>query len=492
MYHKQDIKWIKHLDFIILDIICAEIAFVIAFLLRHGSVNLPILFNSFYRQILILLPGADLVIILLCDRFHGVLKRGYYKELISSINQVIFVEGLILFYTFLVKSTSLYSRKTFVFFPFFYLMFSYAIRILWKNILFHSETFFSKRSLIFIVTADRVDYAFSILDETYANLFHIKGLVVLDQDWEGQVYGGLPVVANKENLLNYLTNEWVDEVLFSVSEYADINKPEGEFHDSIIEMISEMGITVHIDLGRLENIIGQKQMIEKIGRATVLTTSMNTISPMEVIIKRMMDIVGGLIGCFITLIFIIIFGPLIYIASPGPIFFQQDRVGRNGKVFKMYKFRSMYMDAEARKAELMEQNQMEDAYMFKLEFDPRIIGCKRLPDGSIKKGIGNYIRDLSIDEFPQFFNVLKGDMSLVGTRPPLVSEVAIYEHYHKSRLAMKPGITGMWQVSGRSKIMDFDEVVKLDRKYVNEWSIGLDLRILFKTIMVVLKRDGAM
>jgi lipopolysaccharide/colanic/teichoic acid biosynthesis glycosyltransferase len=183
---------------------------------------------------------------------------------------------------------------------------------------------------------------------------------------------------------------------------------------------------------------------------------------------------------------------MIYIKSPGPIFFKQTRVGKNGKLFKMYKFRSMYLDAEARKAELMAQNRIQGSLMFKLEYDPRIIGCKKLPDGTVKKGIGNFIRDWSIDEFPQFINVLKGDLSLVGTRPPTVDEWENYELHHRARLAIKPGITGMWQVSGRSNITDFEQVVELDKKYIREWSMGLDFRILLKTILVVLGKDGSM
>ena len=209
-------------------------------------------------------------------------------------------------------------------------------------------------------------------------------------------------------------------------------------------------------------------------------------------LKRLIDICGGIVGCIITGILFVILAPLIYIQSPGPIFFSQERVGKNGKRFKIYKFRSMYLDAEERKQELMEQNRVEDGMMFKLEFDPRIIGCKKRADGTIKKGVGNYIRDWSLDEFPQFFNVLKGDMSIVGTRPPTMDEWGKYEIHHRARLATKPGITGMWQVSGRSDITDFEEVVALDTKYINDWSIGLDIKILFKTVLVVLHREGAM
>ena len=228
------------------------------------------------------------------------------------------------------------------------------------------------------------------------------------------------------------------------------------------------------------------------GKYTVLTTTINTVTTKQMFLKRLLDIAGGLAGCMITLILSIFLAPAIYIKSPGPIFFSQERVGKNGKRFKMYKFRSMYMDAEERKKELMKENRVKDGMMFKLEWDPRIIGCKKLPDGTMKKGIGNYIRDFSLDEFPQFFNVLKGDMSLVGTRPPTIDEWEKYDLHHRARLAIKPGVTGMWQVSGRSNITDFEEVVNLDREYINRWSLGLDMKILFKTVLVVFKKEGSM
>ena len=183
---------------------------------------------------------------------------------------------------------------------------------------------------------------------------------------------------------------------------------------------------------------------------------------------------------FISLSILFVFvAPAIYVKSPGPIFFSQERVGKNGRKFKIYKFRSMYMDAEKRKAELAEQNKM-NGFMFKMDNDPRII-----------KGIGSFIRKTSIDEFPQMWNVLKGDMSLVGTRPPTVDEFEKYDYHHKSRLAVKPGITGLWQVSGRSNITDFEQVVELDNTYIREWSLSLDLKILFRTVLVVLGKEGS-
>ena len=302
---------------------------------------------------------------------------------------------------------------------------------------------------------------------------------------KGETICGIPIVANHDGIVDYACDEWVDEVLIPPCS-------EDEYPEKMADIFLEMGIAVHTGIAKNGTAHGGYKQIEKIGDYTVVTSSENYANPSALLVKRGMDIVGGLVGCLFTLIIMIFVGPAIYIASPGPIFFSQERVGRNGRKFKMYKFRSMYMDAEERKKELMKQNRVKDGMMFKLEWDPRIIGTKKLPDGTIKKGIGNIIRDFSLDEFPQFFNVLKGDMSLVGTRPPTVDEWDKYDLHHRARLATKPGITGMWQVSGRSNITDFEDVVKLDRQYIAEWNFALDIKILFKTVLVVFKRDGAM
>ena len=222
---------------------------------------------------------------------------------------------------------------------------------------------------------------------------------------------------------------------------------------------------------------GKNQTVERMGNYTVVTTCINMASAGQLVLKRIMDICGGLAGCILTGIIFLFVAPAIYIKSPGPIFFSQYRVGKNGRKFKIYKFRSMYMDAEERKKELESQNEM-NGFMFKMKDDPRITK------------VGKFIRKTSIDELPQFFNVLKGDMSLVGTRPPTVDEFRQYESHQKRRLSAKPGITGLWQVSGRNNIKDFEDVVKLDVQYIDNWSIGLDIKIILKTIKVVFEKGG--
>lgn len=197
------------------------------------------------------------------------------------------------------------------------------------------------------------------------------------------------------------------------------------------------------------------------------------------ILKRGIDIVAGVVLLLIAVIVGLIIYPIVQSQSKGPLLFKQKRMGKNGQTFEFYKFRSMYLDAEELKKHLMDQNEVSSDYMFKLENDPRVFP------------FGQKIRDWSLDELPQAWNVLKGDMSLVGTRPPTQNEYEKYDWHHFQRLRMKPGITGMWQVSGRSNITDFEEVVALDMKYISDWSLLLEIQIVLKTLLVVIKREGS-
>ncbi|MBP5298269.1 MAG: sugar transferase, partial [Lachnospiraceae bacterium] len=226
------------------------------------------------------------------------------------------------------------------------------------------------------------------------------------------------------------------------------------------------------DLGKAVSVVGDFL------NYTVISYTMFRSSYKRLFIKRVFDIVGGFVGLILTGIITLFLAPAIKLDSPGPVFFSQTRIGKNGRRFKIYKFRSMYIDAEERKKELMSQNEMS-GLMFKMEDDPRVTK------------VGKFIRKTSLDEFPQFLNVLKGDMSLVGTRPPTENEFQEYNEHYRRRLSMTPGLTGMWQVSGRSDIQDFDEIVKLDLKYIDNWSLTEDFKILLKTVGVVLFSKGA-
>ena len=199
----------------------------------------------------------------------------------------------------------------------------------------------------------------------------------------------------------------------------------------------------------------------------------------QLLLKRAVDVVASALGLLLLSPLFLVVGILVKLSSPGPVLFSQVRVGLGGRRFRILKFRSMVQDAEQKLADLAEKNICTDPRLFKMKNDPRTTR------------IGRFLRQSSIDELPQLWNVLRGDMSLVGPRPPLPSEVALYEEHQYSRFDMKPGVTGPWQVSGRNQIIDFDEVIRLERAYMRHWSIWKDLEILVRTVPAVLKMAGA-
>ncbi len=483
MYKKESTGWFKHYDFILLDMICLQAAFLLAYIIRgfEGNPYSIVL----YRNMAVFIAFADIVTLFFFETLKNVLKRGPYIEFMETVKHVVIVSALGVFYLYLVQDAQDYSRLMLGIMYVIYFFLTYTVRQIWKTILRRRMVIGGNRSLLIVTRADEAAEAVLNLKKNNYEMFTLSGLVILDRDMTGQKIEGIPVVAGAADAPMYVCQEWIDEVLIIPS------VEEDPLLQDLVHKFVESGVAVHLNLSREVNIPGQKQIMEKVGNYTVLTTSMTFVSAKQLFIKRAMDIAGGLVGCLLTGIVFIFVAPAIYISSPGPIFFSQERVGKNGKKFKMYKFRSIYLDAEERKAALMAQNKLGDAKMFKMDFDPRVIGNKILPDGTKKTGIGSFIRSTSLDEFPQFFNVLKGDMSIVGTRPPLIGEVSEYELHHRARLAIKPGITGMWQVSGRSDITDFEEVVKLDTQYISNWSVGLDIKILLKTILVVFKKEGS-
>ncbi len=482
MYRKKGRGWTKHVDFMLLDVLCLQLAFIVSYIFRFGADN-PYTDND-YRTLAIAFLFIDFFVEIVSDSFKNVLKRGYFDEFIATCKHVVLVELVATFYLFTTQMGSVYSRISYYIMVPVYIVIAYTARLLWKRVLQKQEFNSEKKSLLIIAPEMILRETLQAVSQNRLGYSKIMA-VSLDTDLKGKVICGIPVVADKKNVIEFTCGEWVDEVFIPPC-------GESEYPDNLVEAFMEMGITVHTGITRAGSLPASHQQVEKIGAYTVITTSMNYADSSKLLVKRLMDIAGGLAGCLITLVITIIFGPLIYISSPGPIFFAQERIGRNGRKFKMYKFRSMYMDAEERKKELMAQNKISDGLMFKMDFDPRIIGNKILPDGRKKTGIGQFIRKTSLDEFPQFFNIFKGDMSLVGTRPPTLDEWEQYEPHHRARMAFRPGLTGMWQVSGRSNITDFEEVVKLDTKYINEWSLRLDVKILFQTVLSVFKSDGAM
>lgn len=481
MYKRDSVRWLKHIDFMIFDLLCLEFSFIIVYFIRMRQ-N-PFL-DEEYLNILFLLVFIDIFVFFLFEPYKNILKRGLYREFMQALKQTIIIVSVLMLYIFALQMGIQFSRIVIFVASFTYFLLSFAVRCIRKNYLQKKSSGKEGKSSLLIVTNKRhVENAVQNIKSNNYERFKIKCVILIDAYLNGMIYDDIPVIAS-DDILSYIQTEWVDEVLI------DLPINEQLLNNDMIETILDMGITVHLNLFHENEAMmttQNSQHIERIGNATVLTSSLKTATTQDLFMKRSVDIFFGLCGSIIACILGILIAPFIYAKSPGPLIFTQIRVGKNGKQFKIYKFRSMYMDAEKRKKELLEQNMLKDSKMFKLKNDPRIIGCEK---GS-GKGIGNFIRKTSIDEFPQFFNVLKGDMSVVGTRPPSLDEWNEYDAHHRARLAIKPGITGLWQVSGRSNITDFEEVVRIDKKYINDWSIGLDFKIILKTIIVVLKKEGS-
>lgn len=458
----------KHIDFTIVDILAVQFALVLAFWMRFGFDN-PYA-NEDYMRLAIVMILIDICVVFLSESYTGILRRGNIQEFKAVIvhSTSVFLGTVV--YMYGMKLSVIYSRK---------LLFSFWIlaavieligHVLLKNYL--RKRMLRARNLSSMIIVTTENEAIGCLREfeglPYRD-YEITGLVIVDRDRVGEKLRGVPVVACADNFLEYVKKNVVDEVFILGNTRSS--------SEALADELLELGVTVHFSLVH-ESSLRPNKVVEKYGRYMVLTSSMRIASRRELFVKRAIDIIGSIVGLAIMGIAFLIFAPMIKIQSPGPVFFSQVRIGRNGRKFKFYKFRTMSVNAEEMKKDLEAQNEMQ-GLMFKMEDDPRIFP------------IGKFMRKYSIDELPQFWNVLKGEMSLVGTRPPTVDEFEQYEVHHKARLGIKPGLTGMWQVSGRNKVTDFEEVVALDTSYITNWSIGLDIKILLKTIQVVVSGRGA-
>jgi exopolysaccharide biosynthesis polyprenyl glycosylphosphotransferase len=272
-----------------------------------------------------------------------------------------------------------------------------------------------------------------------------------------------------------LKNSYVEEVFFCIPRTLT-NK--GFLIDTYLRICEEMGRPARVFMNILSSTRFATWKFHRFMDRPTIISSTAELDPDQVIFKRMLDILVGTIGFLGLVVLYPLLAIIIKITSPGPVFFRQVRVGRNGKRFIIYKFRTMQADAERQKKELLAHNELDGA-VFKIKDDPRVTR------------VGKFMRKFSLDELPQFINVLKGEMSLVGTRPPTPDEVCQYEKWHHRRISVRPGITGLWQVSGRNKISNFDDIVKLDLTYIDSWSIWLDCKIILKTIFVIFQRDAA-
>ncbi len=466
------------------DLLTMAVSVLLAWLITDGLFGVLIPYTSTdWLQTLCLLFVAFVVTFFFFDQDKNIVTRSENEEISLSLRFNIALGLVYAGCMLLAKATMLDSRYFAVTVPAVnavLLPFSHAIL---KRLLIRFQRSWGMETLVGVVTTS--DRAERLIPE-------------IQKDWSRRVVGvslleatsaaistrvcGVEVKATFDDFMDWIRREALDEV------YVDVPMDSGESFIPYLDEMESMGLTVHFRLPLLDRIeeaccdeTSAARLSRSLGRCAggnIVTMGTVELQLRDQIAKRCMDVVGAVIGCIISIPIIAVVAIPLKLESPGPLFFKQKRVGRNGRYFYIHKLRSMYVDAEARKKELMAQNEM-NGLMFKMEDDPRVTK------------VGKFIRRTSIDELPQFFDVLRGDMSLVGTRPPTVDEYKQYESHHKRRLSMKPGITGLWQVSGRSDIEDFEEVVKLDVAYIDNWSLWGDVKILFKTIYVVFAGKGA-
>lgn len=323
---------------------------------------------------------------------------------------------------------------------------------------------------IFVGSATQYEKVIRFINKSNMGVV-VKGYVVEGETvYDGDTTEYLGTISELEDIIHRCS---VDQVFFMQHTYQTID------YEKYIDLCMTLGVTVRlINHPYLED--HAQNYVCSIGTYPTVTYHRVVLDVYSRAIKRTFDVVLSIIGIILSSPIMLVTAIAIKLDSKGPVIFKQERVGKNGRRFHMYKFRSMCINADEMKAQLQEQNEIGDGMMFKIKDDPRITK------------VGKFIRKTSIDELPQFFNVLVGTMSLVGTRPPTLDEVEKYATEHWRRLSMRPGITGMWQVSGRSTITDFDEVVALDTKYIDNWSVWLDLKIMVMTVLqVIVKKPGA-
>lgn len=470
MYENK--KTFESILVLIVDLCSLIVSMGLAFWLRYG-----IFYGRFEHgdQIWLLFFAVALygLMFVLMDFSHHFFRRGMFDELVSVVKSEVIFSAVLILALFVMHRSADLSRLVFGYQIVINTVVMYAARVIFKQYMVkvYRNSRHSNRLLV-VTSSDQAENVLENLKEYNEWNRTIAGVVLTDTAQVSEI-NEIPVVAHSEDFLNYVIRNDVDEVFI-----IDDKMMRTPLMDEWVRELEQMGIIVDVNIDAFDLSISGKKTLNRVGKYAVVSFARNLFSTRQMIAKRALDIAGSLVGMLILGIATIFVAPAIKLDSPGPVFFGQTRVGKNGRKFTFYKFRSMYKDAEARKKELMASNEVK-GLMFKMEDDPRITK------------VGKFIRKTSIDELPQFWNVLRGDMSLVGTRPPTVDEFEHYEAKHKCRLSMTPGLTGLWQISGRSDIKDFDEVVRLDMQYIDNWSILKDIKILILTVKVVLTGRGS-
>jgi len=455
---------------IILDILLTVISFLTAYWIRSSFIfdHWGELFDlHLYMWVFWIIIPVWPIVLKQMGLYNGAMKARV-SSLLFSVLKAVVVASLVLASAIYAVKDDLFSRLFFGFFIGLNFILISVEKLCLQAVYRHPKFGFSDVRVLVVSDPEGTSKFMGLIYEEEDVNVRVLGYLSVSDCLDDAA--GIRCLGSLEDLHRYITTKAVDEVIFVLPKNY-VSQIEAYIIDC-----EKIGITVRMLLD-IYDLKLSKTSISYLGHIPLLTFHTVNLNENQKFIKRTMDIAGAVVGLIITGILYITIGPLIKLESPGRIIYSQTRVGLNGRRFKCYKFRTMHADADERKKELEHLNKMKGA-IFKIEDDPRITR------------IGNILRKFSLDEFPQFYNVLKGEMSLVGTRPPTEDEVLEYQMHHRRRLSIRPGITGLWQVSGRNEIEDFDRIVELDVKYIDNWSIWLDIKIILKTFAAVFNRTG--
>lgn len=478
MYAK--VKRLEQLLVFSVEVIIVIISLMIAYLIRYGVI---FGINSFFDQnwFFFMMLGVYIALFFIHDWNRRMFRRGYFAELRSvALQQATFV-GVVLIILFMIHNSHDVSRLILGYYIVISTFLAWISHLIIKAYLLniHKSGKYSNRMVLILSPSNVNEITDGIVKYKEWNR-KIVGILLTDSngnnasaEYENDSIDGIPVIRDFKEPIEYVMREEVDEVFIWNMELKDT--------DTLVNWIAtmqNMGVIVNVRISSFDLVETGSRNLGRVGKYSTAEYSRNVFSFRQIAVKKVLDYLGAFIGLILTAMVYPFVAIAIKADSKGPVIFKQKRVGKNGRTFMLYKFRTMVADAEEQKEELMEHNEVEGP-MFKMKSDPRITK------------VGKFLRKSSLDEFPQFVNVLKGDMSLVGTRPPTVNEYQNYTPEQKCRMCITPGITGMWQVSGRSQITDFDEIVRLDMEYIDGWTVWRDIKILLKTTVVVLLGRGA-
>lgn len=393
-----------------------------------------------------------------------------YWRILSDTMRVVTI-GTLLFVGWLVASNSLiYDRTFFIFFAASDFLLLYGLRVVVLRLLHYLRVRgYSNQNVIVVGTGDLAKSAINDLKDHPEWGFRVIGIL----DWEDVTtlwrYRDIPLIGSLSNMPDIIKSNQVDCVVFAVG-HKNLDRVDSSFR-----ICEEMGTKACLLADFFSTHIARKEIIEFLGRPAVLYTTTPD-SRFQIFLKGLIDHVGAAIGLIVISPLMLLVAVVIKLTSRGPVFFKQERCGLNGRRFQVLKFRTMVQDAENLKDSLMDRNEM-DGPAFKIKDDPRITR------------LGRILRRTSMDELPQLINVARGEMSLVGPRPPVPDEVVRYDGWQRRKLSMKPGLTCLWQVGARND-STFEEWMNLDLKYIDNWSLWMDTKILLKTIPTILNATG--